>query len=98
MGRFWRPSGNLVPIAGGDAFLAFDEPGIAKLALGFMVTGRQNRGAVLATETRVFCPDRASRMRFTPYWHLIRPFSGLIRHRILSVIKGTSEKGVVATS
>ncbi len=73
MGRFWRPSGNLVPIAGGDASLAFDQPGIAKLALGFMVTGRQNRGAVLATETRVSCPDRASRMRFTPYWHLIRP-------------------------
>ncbi len=60
------------------------------------MTGRQNGGAVLATETRVFCPDRASRRRFTPY--LIRPFSGLIRHRILSVIKGTSEKGVAATS
>ncbi|MDF5809307.1 hypothetical protein P4123_21785 [Pseudomonas aeruginosa] len=28
--------------------------------------------------TRVFCPDRASRLRFTPYWVAIRPVSGLI--------------------
>ncbi len=36
VGRFWRPSGNLIPIADGDAFLTFDEPGIPKLALGFL--------------------------------------------------------------
>jgi hypothetical protein len=47
---------------------------------------------LLVTETRVFCPDRASLLKFTPYWLLIRPVSGLIRRRILSSIKQMSER------
>jgi hypothetical protein len=35
----------------------------------------------------VFCPDRASRLRFTPYWLAIRPVSGLIRRRLLAGIE-----------
>ncbi|GAA0545419.1 hypothetical protein GCM10008941_26660 [Rhizomicrobium palustre] len=41
----------------------------------------------LVTETRVHCANRSARLRFTPYWLLIRPVSGLLRQRTLSAIK-----------
>ncbi|MCA4125719.1 hypothetical protein LDY98_05140, partial [Pseudomonas aeruginosa] len=47
---------------------------------------RSAGATLLHTETRVFCPDRASRLRFTPYWVAIRPVSGLIRRRLLAGI------------
>ncbi|MFC0267065.1 hypothetical protein [Kushneria aurantia] len=65
--------------------------GIARLVLGFQVAGMENGARRLTTETRVFCPDRASRRQFTPYWWLIRPVSGLLRRRMLSSIKAHSE-------
>jgi len=40
----------------------------------------------LLTETRVHCVDAGARRRFTPYWWLIRPVSGLIRRRLLARI------------
>ncbi|ABJ14701.1 hypothetical protein I5G24_21295 [Pseudomonas aeruginosa] len=48
---------------------------------------RRAGATLLHTETRVFCPDRASRLRFTPYWLAIRPVSGLIRRRLLAGIE-----------
>ena len=44
-------------------------------------------GTWLLTETRVWCTDRAALLRFTPYWYLIRPVSGLIRHRLLARVR-----------
>ncbi|MCO2968619.1 hypothetical protein FA269_23515 [Pseudomonas aeruginosa] len=57
-----------------------------KLVLCFRCTPSAS-GTLLHTETRVFCPDRASRLRFTPYWLAIRPVSGLIRRRLLAAIE-----------
>jgi membrane protein implicated in regulation of membrane protease activity len=37
----------------------------------------------LTTETRVHVPDVASRRRFTRYWVVVRPFSGLTRLALL---------------
>ncbi len=90
IGRFWRLNYGLTPVAGGEAFRSFSENGVAKLALGFSVENVSGQTR-LVTETRVHCPDRLSRLAFTPYWLLIRPVSGLIRRRILSSVKGKSE-------
>ncbi|WP_223920280.1 hypothetical protein [Aeromonas caviae] len=49
----------------------------------------------MTTQTRVFCPDLACRLKFAPYWYLIRPVSGLIRRRILGAIKAESEGGLL---
>jgi hypothetical protein len=65
---------------------------MAKLALGFSVQNASVGQTKLVTETRVHCPDRLSRLSFTPYWILIRPVSGLIRRRILNSVKGRSER------
>jgi hypothetical protein len=53
-------------------------------------------GTLLTTETRVFCPDPYSLVRFAPYWVLIRIPSGLIRRRTLRAIRTAVEKKMSA--
>lgn len=98
VGQFWKPDFGLASISDGEAFLAFGEPGFVKLALGFSASVLPDGRTRLVTETRVFCPDAASRRRFTPYWYLIRPVSGLIRGRILRSIQRASEKAKPVSS
>ena len=45
----------------------------------------------LSTETRVHVEDPAARRRFRRYWLLVRPFSGLIRIRLLRAAKRRAE-------
>lgn len=90
IGQFWKADFGLQKIESSDNYLAFRMPGVAKLALAFTVT-KQGSKTRLVTETRIFCPDRASHLRFTPYWYLIRPVSGMIRNRILNSIRKASE-------
>ena len=91
IGRFWQPDGGLVDIPDADAFARFAEPGTPKLVIGFRATP-DALGTLLTTETRVYCPDRHSLLRFAPYWALIRIPSGLIRRRTLRAIKAAAEK------
>jgi len=91
VGRFWRTDYGLVTLADGSAYRAYQEPGVPKLALAFSAEPVGSGRTRLSTETRVFCPDRGSWLRFAPYWYVIRPVSGLIRSRILASIKRQSE-------
>jgi imidazolonepropionase-like amidohydrolase len=45
----------------------------------------------LTTETRVHVADARSRRKFARYWCLVRPFSGLIRVRVLRAAKRRAE-------
>ncbi|MDT6940295.1 hypothetical protein RI570_09060 [Brucella pseudogrignonensis] len=90
VGQFWKADFGLHKIENSEDYLAFRMPGVAKLALAFTVS-EQSGKTRLVTETRVFCPDRRSHLRFTPYWYLIRPVSGIIRGRILNSIRKASE-------
>lgn len=45
----------------------------------------------LSTETRVFCPNKGSKFRFSIYWLFISRFSGLIRKIMLRMIKQQAE-------
>ena len=96
IGRFWQLDGGLVAIPDADAFARFAEPGTPKLVISFRAAS-DPVGTLLTTETRVFCPDRSSRLRFAPYWMLIRLPSGLIRRRTLRAIKAAAEKGVASS-
>ena len=91
IGRFWQLDGGLVPIPDADAFARFAEPGTPKLVIAYRATP-DPVGTLLTTETRVFCPDRYSLLRFAPYWMLIRIPSGLIRRRTLRAIKAAAEE------
>lgn len=91
IGQFWKLDYGLRPVVDGNDFTTFDGAQAAKLALSFSAARQADGRTRLVTETRVFCPDRATRLKFLPYWLLIRPVSGLIRRRILSSIKRQSE-------
>jgi hypothetical protein len=90
-GRFWRLDFGLTPLTSGTDFLGLHDPGIAKLALNFTVRPKGRGLFQLSTETRVFCVDADARARFTPYWYLVRPISGLIRRRTLASVRAASE-------
>jgi hypothetical protein len=91
VGRFWRPDSGLVRVAP-EEFQSFDEPGYAKAALSFIV--EEGGGcSLLATETRVACTDASALRKFSLYWRVIGPFSGLIRRLMLDQVKRTAERG-----
>jgi hypothetical protein len=94
VGRFWRPSGDIVRLdAAGVA--AFDRPGYAIAAWNFTLRP-QGEGVLLATETRVRCTDAASRRSFLRYWRLVAPFSGIIRGAMLRGIRRAAESAARA--
>jgi hypothetical protein len=91
IGKFWRSDFGLLAINGPSEFLASNPPKTAKLVLGFLAEP-VGENTLLTTETRVYCPDRYSRLMFTPYWLAIRPVSGLLRRRALASIRAIAEK------
>jgi len=88
-GRFWRPTGNLLPFDRAS-FDGDVPPGVARGLWNFVVEPSA-RGVRLTTETRVLCGDAASRRKFRAYWTFVRPFSGLIRIIMLRSIRRASE-------
>jgi hypothetical protein len=87
VGKFWQADYGQVRVANAQAFAEFDQPGVPKLVINFSTEPADQGRTWLRTETRVFCNDGASLRRFTPYWWLIRPVSGLIRQRLLRRIQ-----------
>ena len=87
IGKPWTPRGGLRPAAD---FVAFDEPGFAKMAIDLRALPEAS-GSRLETETRVFLTDAASRRRFAAYWLVVRPFSGLVRRSWLAAARRRAE-------
>jgi hypothetical protein len=81
IGQFWKPSGGLQKVTSKEQFLAFDEPGYAKVAFDFRITDGE-----FSTETRIAGTDPQAQRRFGLYWLLIRPGSGLIRREWLRAL------------
>ena len=85
-GRFWRPTGNLLPFNRED----FDRPvppGLARAVWNFRLKQDKPGRTILSTETRIVCGDDESRRKFRVYWFFVRPFSGLIRRLTLRAVK-----------
>ena len=85
-GRFWVPSPELHELTP-EEFIAFAEPGQAKVAANLLITGLGADTCRLSTETRILCLGAKAKRRFRRYWTMIRPFSGLIRIEWLRLIK-----------
>lgn len=91
MGRFWRLNFGLQPIADAQGFMRAQPPGAAKLVLSFQWSPTAAGRMDLETVTRIQCTDSRARRHMAVYWTLIRPFSGLIRLRILKQIRRLSQ-------
>jgi hypothetical protein len=89
VGRFWRARGELWATTPAE-FRSPAPSGTAKVAWNFEVGKRRNGATELRTETRVLCADVATRRRFSAYWILIRPFSGLIRREMLAAVRSAA--------
>ena len=88
IGRPWSPRGGTRSV---EDFVAFAEPGYAKMAIDLRALP-DGEGARLETETRVYLTDGRARRRFGAYWLAIRPFSGLVRRLWLRAAKGAAER------
>jgi hypothetical protein len=73
-GTPWRPGGGIHALAEAG-------PGMVRMATNFCADGER-----LSTETRVAAVDDAARRAFARYWHVVGPFSALIRRRWLAAV------------
>ena len=85
IGRFWTLASKPIRVDVQE-FRRFETRGYAKAVWDFTLTPIGDGATRLATETRVWSADAASRRRFRLYWLLIRPFSGLMRRLMLRAI------------
>ena len=93
-GRFWTPTGGLVPVDSAR-FAAGPPVGVAQAAWSFQIAP-ENGGTRLSTETRVRTADSNTDRQFRRYWLLIAPFSGLIRRRMLTLVRRAAEAQAAA--
>ncbi|MFC1848203.1 hypothetical protein ACFLXV_02685, partial [Chloroflexota bacterium] len=75
-----------------NEFIEFNEKDHVKAVMNFLISEIDENRSLLTTESRVFCTSGKARLLFTPYWWLIRRFSGLIRIKMLQLIKQEAEK------
>lgn len=83
---FLMKGGKLLSVSPQE-FLSSNNAGHLKGVWNFLLTPLENGAVQVSTETRVYCPDRKSKVLFSIYWFIIRPWSGLIRRIILKLIK-----------
>jgi hypothetical protein len=87
VGRPWKPvgasSGPSVEQAG---FVAFDQPGFAKIAFSLGVRPYGTASSIVTMDTRIVMTDLKSRQRFARYWTLVEPFVRLIDRMTLRLL------------
>lgn len=92
-GRILRFSSGAQPqVTDPQSFLAFAEPGCAKVTLNFCVEDVGEGWSQLTTQTRILGTDRSGRRRFGGYWRIIYPGSAAIRRMLLRAIKRRAEQ------
>ncbi|MEJ2740569.1 MAG: hypothetical protein P8105_12230 [Dehalococcoidia bacterium] len=94
IGRVWRQSSNLnIPVSDAKAFFALNDPDCLQVVANLLIEENNEQGFVtIRTESRTRALSRHARRNFTPYWRIIRPFSGLIRRLWLRGIKRHAEQ------
>ena len=89
--RPWQRAVTFIPLSGVD-FLAFNQPGYAKIIWSIEVHPDGEGKSVASTETRVQVTDPRSRRRFRLYWALLSPGILAIRYLSLRIIRQQAER------
>lgn len=74
-----------------EEFLAFAEPGYAKLAIGLAVRPA-GTGVIVRYEARTATTDESARRKFRVYWRMIAMGVALVMRRALNRIKAQAEQ------
>jgi hypothetical protein len=79
-------------------FVAFAEPGFAKIVMNLAAESCAEGGAIISTETRVLATSPGARRRFRIYWRVVRPGIKIIRRIALEkarreLIRGQKRRG-----
>jgi hypothetical protein len=90
----WKPVVEFLGLPAPD-FVAFVEPGFAKIAWSFAVEP-DPKGSLVTLETRVLTTDPVARRRFRRYWLVFSPFIKLIRRLILGLLRRDLGRGAGA--
>ena len=85
IGRFWAGETIWEQINAAD-FVAFDRPGLAKIACSFSLRPYGKRRTLVSYETRTKGTDEAARRGFMRYWRPLSPFIGIVMRSQLRVI------------
>ncbi|MBI2683718.1 MAG: hypothetical protein HYX26_11000 [Acidobacteriales bacterium] len=91
VGRFWRLDSGFLPVLSPEEFHGFRREGHARAVIAFWTEAGASGRTVLHTETRVQCFGAEAARSFRAYWVIVGPFSGLIRHAMLGLIKKRAE-------
>lgn len=91
---FWTRF-KIAPIPGYEDFIRNSISPWIKVVWNFQFKKLDKNKTKLSTETRVLCVADITRFTFGAYWLMIKPFSGLIRTRMLRIIKAESESAPV---
>jgi hypothetical protein len=91
IGQPWKPTAAGAPIRTRAEFLAWDEPGWAKVATAFWAEPHGARTRLL-TETRIHLTDEAARHAFARYWRVVHVGSVLLRKDWLRAAKRRAER------
>lgn len=96
VGKVWRPT-IAVRRVGASEFAGFDEPGFAKIALGFRLIPYGSERTLLVMESRTVTTDEGARRNFGRYWRLIEPFAGVLVGRGLGNVRRQAEAAARGT-
>ena len=87
---FWARY-KIEPILSPDDFIKNTIPARVKVVWNFYLEELDSNQVRLSTETRVLCITPSAKVFFGLYWMIIKPFSGVIRKKMLRIIKQSSE-------
>ena len=87
---FWARY-KIEPITNSDNFINGTISHRVKVVWNFFLEELDSNQVRLSTETRVLCITPSAKVTFGLYWIIIKPFSGVIRNKMLQIIKQDSE-------
>jgi hypothetical protein len=87
---FWART-KIEPIKNHKAFVSNDISARLKVVWNFRFIALNSTQTKVSTETRVLCISSITKVFFGLYWLIIKPFSGIIREKMLQIIKQDSE-------
>lgn len=87
VGKPWSPVPVSEPVATLDEVADYRQPGWLKYGMDWRLTELPDGRTLVETSTLCEPTDATARRRFTAYWLLIRPWSGLIRREMIETLK-----------